>query len=167
MTTVNKQYTSILMSLDFFQHPPCTDPFSVRPTSQAPPVASKPFSLRCVGPQGPASITWLKNKRQMLASERVNFSPDNTTVTFSPLLREDGGVYQCLVLESGNRTVYDNTLVEGETPVLSVGYLMQVNCEYTRVMKIIMHFAFKKVEIENVKKLQNLILQLNKQDILF
>ncbi|KAA8579990.1 hypothetical protein FQN60_005525, partial [Etheostoma spectabile] len=35
------------------------------------------------------SITWLKNKQPMAASERVLFSPDNTTVTFSPLLQAD------------------------------------------------------------------------------
>lgn len=43
-----------------------------------------------------------------------------------------------MVLEGGNRTLYYDTLavVEGGTPILSVGYLMQVNCEYIRVMKI-------------------------------
>ncbi|XP_075932331.1 cell adhesion molecule CEACAM5-like [Anarhichas minor] len=107
-----------------------TDPFSVRPTSQAPPVAGKPFSLQCLGPQQPADISWLKNQRQMPAYERVHFSPDNTTVTFSFLLREDDGLYQCLVVEGENRTIHDNTLVAivvGGTPTLSVGYLMQVN----------------------------------------
>lgn len=110
----------------------------MRPTTQALPIAGKPFSLQCVGPESPASITWFKNKRQMLTFERVVLSSDNTTMTFSPLLQGDGGVYQCLVLEDGNRTLYYNTLVavEDGTPILSVGYLMQVNCEYTRLMKI-------------------------------
>ncbi|KAL7371074.1 hypothetical protein ABVT39_018129 [Epinephelus coioides] len=105
------------------------DPFSVRPTSQALPVAGKPFSLQCVGPLDPASITWLKNERQIPASKRVHFSPDNTTITFSSLLPEDGGLYQCLVVEFGNHTVYYNKLlgVKGGTPILSVGYLMEVN----------------------------------------
>nr|XP_040028917.1 hemicentin-2-like [Gasterosteus aculeatus aculeatus] len=107
-----------------------TDPFSVRASSQAPPVAGRPFALLCEGPQEPDSITWLKNKNQMLASERVQFSPDNTTITFSFLVREDDGLYQCLVVEGENRTIHDNTLVvvvEGGVPNLSVGYLMEVN----------------------------------------
>lgn len=97
----------------------CTDPISVRPTSQALPVAGKSFSLQCVGSQNPASVTWLKNKHPMPASEGVHFSPDNTTMTFSPLLQTDDGLYQCVVAEGG-------------TPIQSVGYKMQVNCEYTQ-----------------------------------
>ncbi|XP_037315789.2 hemicentin-2-like [Pungitius pungitius] len=107
-----------------------TDPFSVRASSQAPPVAGRPFSLLCVGPQEPNSITWLKDQHQVLASDRVQFSPDNTTITFSFLSRDDDGLYQCLVVEGENRTIHDNTLVvvvEGGVPTLSVGYLMKVN----------------------------------------
>jgi len=99
------------------------DPFSVRPSSQAPPVEGEPFTLRCVGPQEPASITWLKNQLQMPnADEWVHFSPDNATITFGSLVREDGGLYRCVVVEG-----------EGGVPTRSVGYLMQVNCEYTGV----------------------------------
>lgn len=108
----------------------------MRASSQAPPVAGRPFALLCEGPQEPDSITWLKNQNQMLASERVQFSPDNTTIKFSFLVREDDGLYQCLVVEGENRTIHDNTLVvvvEGGVPNLSVGYLMEVNCEYTEV----------------------------------
>lgn len=108
----------------------------MRPAAQALPIAGEPFSLQCVGSQDAASITWLKNKRHILASERVYFSADNTTVIFRPLFRADGGVYQCLVVESGNSTLY-----EAGTPILSVGYLMQVNCECARVVKIIMYYA--------------------------
>ncbi|KAM8739921.1 cell adhesion molecule CEACAM5-like [Acanthopagrus schlegelii] len=106
------------------------DPFSVRPSSQAPPVAGEPFSLQCVGTQDPASITWLKNNQQILASERVHFSADNATVTFSPVLQADGGLYQCLVIEGGNQTLYYDSVEiveEGGAPILSVGYVMQVN----------------------------------------
>ncbi|XP_044042427.1 hemicentin-2-like [Siniperca chuatsi] len=90
------------------------DPISVHSTSQALPVAGKSFSLQCAGTQNPASITWLKNKRPMPANERVNFSPDDITMTFSPLLQEDGGLYQCVAAERG-------------TSIQSVGYNMQVN----------------------------------------
>uniref|UniRef100_A0A671YKY8 Carcinoembryonic antigen-related cell adhesion molecule 5-like n=1 Tax=Sparus aurata TaxID=8175 RepID=A0A671YKY8_SPAAU len=105
------------------------NPFSVRPSSPAPPVAGEPFSLQCVGTQDPASISWLKNNQQILASERVHFSADNATVTFSPVLQADSGSYQCLVVEGGNQTLYYNSLeiVEGGAPILSVGYVMQVN----------------------------------------
>lgn len=110
----------------------------MHPTTQALPIVGKPFSLRCAGFWSPASITWLKNKRQMLISKRVVLSSDNATLTFSRLLKGDRGVYQCLVQEGRNRSFHYDTLavVEGGTPILSVGYLMQVNCEYTRVMKI-------------------------------
>ncbi|XP_022605296.1 hemicentin-1-like isoform X1 [Seriola dumerili] len=103
------------------------DPFSVRPTSQGLPVAGESFSLQCAGSQNPASITWLKNKHPVLASERVRFSPDNTTMSFSPLLRADGGLYQCLVLEDGNHDHNNKSRQESRTPILSVGYLMHVN----------------------------------------
>ncbi|XP_034719375.1 hemicentin-2-like isoform X2 [Etheostoma cragini] len=103
------------------------DPFSVRPGSQALPVAGGPFSLQCVGPQDPASITWFKNEWQMTVSNRVHFSPDNTTMTFTSLLREDDGVYKCLVVETGNLTTNPLVALEGGTPILSFGYLMQVN----------------------------------------
>ncbi|KAF1372512.1 hypothetical protein PFLUV_G00266250 [Perca fluviatilis] len=102
------------------------DPFSVRPSSQALPVAGEPFSLQCVGPQDPASISWLKNGRQMPVSDVVHFSPDNATITFSSLLRDDEGVYKCLVVETGNLTTNPLVAVVGGTPILSFGYLMQV-----------------------------------------
>ncbi|KAF3704952.1 Carcinoembryonic antigen-related cell adhesion molecule 20 Precursor [Channa argus] len=90
------------------------DPFSVVPTSQALPVAGKLFSLECTGSQNPASITWLKDNEPISASKRVHFSPDHITMTFSPLLQKDGGLYQCVVAEGG-------------TPIPSVPYQMQVN----------------------------------------
>ncbi|XP_067437255.1 carcinoembryonic antigen-related cell adhesion molecule 1-like [Thunnus thynnus] len=88
------------------------DPISVRPTSL--PVAGEPLSLQCLGSQNPTSITWLKNKHPMPAYERVRFSADNITMTFSPLLQADDGLYQCVV-------------AEGAAAILSVGYKMQVN----------------------------------------
>ena len=57
----------------------------------------------------------------MPASERVHFSRDNTTITFSPLLQADDGLYQCVVAQGG-------------PSIQSVGYQMQVNCKYTRVI---------------------------------
>lgn len=83
----------------------------------------------------------------MAASEQVHFSPDNNSVNFSPLLREDGGLYQCLVLEGGNSSKLVSR--ESGTPIQSVGYLLQVNCEYTRVMKFtlhIVHFQYSEVD---------------------
>lgn len=82
-------------------------------------MAGKSFSLQCDGSQNPASITWLKNKQPMPASDRVHFTPDNVTMTFGPLLQADDGLYQCVVAEGG-------PLIQ------SVGYKMQVNCEYTQ-----------------------------------
>lgn len=91
------------------------------PASQAQPVSGKSFSLQCVGSQNPASITWLKDEGPMPASERVHFSPGNVTMTFSPVLQADDGLYQCVV-------------TEGQTPIQSIGYKMQVNCEYSMVI---------------------------------
>ncbi|KAG8005821.1 Mitogen-activated protein kinase 12, partial [Nibea albiflora] len=118
MNTLSNTTITVTMNITII------DPFEVHPSSQDLPVAGEPFSLQCVGQQDTASITWLKNKHPMAASERVHFSPDNTSVNFSPLLREDGGLYQCLVLEGGNSTL---VLHESGTPIWSVGYLLQVN----------------------------------------
>lgn len=60
---------------------------------------------------------WLKNKRLIPASLRVHFSPGNTTVTFTPVLQADEGLYQCVVAEEGGL-------------IQSVGYKMQVNCKH-------------------------------------
>ncbi|XP_022605298.1 carcinoembryonic antigen-related cell adhesion molecule 20-like isoform X2 [Seriola dumerili] len=119
--------TVTLLSSSSSLHLWVANPFSVRPTSQGLPVAGESFSLQCAGSQNPASITWLKNKHPVLASERVRFSPDNTTMSFSPLLRADGGLYQCLVLEDGNHDHNNKSRQESRTPILSVGYLMHVN----------------------------------------
>lgn len=107
----------------FYIHSLYTDPFSVSPTSQALPVAGKSFSLECVGSQNPVSITWLKNKEPVAASERVQFTPDNITVTFSPLLQTDDGLYLCVVAEGG-------------PPIQSVPYELKVICEYTKVITV-------------------------------
>ncbi|KAK2858801.1 hypothetical protein Q5P01_003421 [Channa striata] len=72
------------------------------------------FFLQCTGSQNPASITWLKDGEPISTSDRVHFSPDHITVTFSPLQQTDDGLYQCVVTEV-------------ETPVTSVPYKMQVN----------------------------------------
>ncbi|XP_055367919.1 hemicentin-1-like [Betta splendens] len=90
------------------------DPFSVRPTSQAVPMAGEAFSLECVGSQNPVSITWLRDKDPVATSQRVAFAPDNVTVTFSPLLPSDDGSYRCVVAEGG-------------APVQSVPYMLNVN----------------------------------------
>lgn len=95
----------------------CKDPISVQPTSQGLPVSGESFSLQCVGSQDPASIMWLKNKQLIPASQRVHFSAGNTTVTFTPVLQTDEGLYQCAVSEGGGL-------------IQSVGYKMQVNCKH-------------------------------------
>lgn len=115
----NMGYSSHHVWLTFlFEYSLRTDPFSVHPTSQAPPVAGNSFSLECVGSQNPASIIWLGNKQPVAASERVHFSPGNVTMTFSPLLQTDDGSYLCAVAEGG-------------APIQSVPYKLTVNCEYT------------------------------------
>lgn len=91
----------------------------MRPASEALPVSGEPFSLRCVGAQNPAGVTWQRNGRSMPTSERVRLSPDGITLTFSPLLQADGGSYQCVVSEGGG-------------PVQSEGYHLRVICEYER-----------------------------------
>lgn len=108
--TLQLSYSHLVCSL-------CKDPISVHPTSQGLPVSGKSFSLQCVGSQDPASITWLKNERPIPASQRVHYSPGNTTVTFTPVLQADEGLYRCVVAEGGGL-------------IQSVGYKMQVNCKH-------------------------------------
>nr|XP_046153146.1 hemicentin-1-like [Oncorhynchus gorbuscha] len=91
-----------------------TDPISVQPVSQDKPLAHQPFSLQCVGSQNPASILWLKNGLPVAVSGRVSLSPNNITMSFSPLLQSDGGLYQCIVSQGG-------------APIKGVGYQLNVN----------------------------------------
>ncbi|KAF7667559.1 hypothetical protein LDENG_00057230 [Lucifuga dentata] len=90
------------------------DPFSVRPASKALPVSGEPFSLLCVGAQSSASITWQKNNHSMPTSQRVHLSSDGLTLTFSPVLQADGGLYHCMVSE-------------GAAAIQSVGFNLEVN----------------------------------------
>ncbi|XP_029617176.1 hemicentin-1 [Salmo trutta] len=91
-----------------------TDPISVQPVSQNKPLAHQPFSLQCVGSQNPSSILWLKNGLPIAVSGRVSLSPNNITMSFSPLLQSDGGLYQCIVSQGG-------------APIKGVGYQLNVN----------------------------------------
>jgi hypothetical protein len=80
-------------------------------------MAGKTYSLQCIGSQNPASITWLQNSLPLPVSDRLVLSQDNTLLTFSPLMESDTGTYQCVI----NVDIGD---------VKSLGYRMQVNCEY-------------------------------------
>lgn len=109
----------LVLSVLFTSFPlPCLpDPISVQPVSQDKPLAHQPFSLQCVGSQNPASILWLKNGLPIAVSGRVSLSPNNITMSFSPLLQSDGGLYQCIVSQGG-------------APIKGFGYQLNVNCEY-------------------------------------
>jgi len=102
-----------------FVSPPPADPYAVRPASAALPAAGEVFSLRCVGAQNPASVTWMKSQRPLPAAGRARVTPGNETLTFSPLLQEDDGVYQCVVAGGAG------------PPIQSVGYIMKVICKYS------------------------------------
>ncbi|XP_023671066.2 cell adhesion molecule CEACAM1-like [Paramormyrops kingsleyae] len=78
---------------------PLTDPISVQPASVLPPTDDRPFSLNCIGAGPAASVQWLRNNHPVMLSDRVTLSTSNTTLSFSPVLRSDGGFYQCSVIE--------------------------------------------------------------------
>lgn len=113
--------TSVLFTS--FPLPCLPDPISVQPASQNKPLAHQPFSLQCVGSQNPASILWFKNGLPIAVSGRVSLSPNNITMSFSPLLQSDGGLYQCIVSQGG-------------APIKGVGYQLNVNCEYAEMNSI-------------------------------
>ena len=87
-------------------------------------MAGQTYSLQCVGTQNPASIAWLQNGLPLPVSDRLVLSQDNTLLTFSPLMESDTGTYKCVVnVEIG--------------AIKSLGYRIQVNCEYVKSFAVL------------------------------
>nr|XP_021322271.1 carcinoembryonic antigen-related cell adhesion molecule 5 isoform X1 [Danio rerio] len=60
------------------------------------PLVSKSLQLTC-NVNGPyINLYWLRNNNNFFPSNRITFSADNTTVTFSSLQTTDDGSYQCV-----------------------------------------------------------------------
>ncbi|KAG9331235.1 hypothetical protein JZ751_019710, partial [Albula glossodonta] len=91
-----------------------SDPISVSPVSPAPAIANQPYSLKCGGTKAQASIQWKMDYYPLIMTSRVSLSAHNTTLTFSPLLQSDGGLYQCVA-------------TEGQIVIQSPGYEVYVN----------------------------------------
>ncbi|XP_076008739.1 cell adhesion molecule CEACAM5-like [Genypterus blacodes] len=61
----------------------------------AQPIENKTFSLTCDTAGSVKSIYWMLDRSPLHSSSRLNFSMDNATLTFDPVLLSDNGYYQC------------------------------------------------------------------------
>ncbi|XP_061108157.1 carcinoembryonic antigen-related cell adhesion molecule 1 [Conger conger] len=82
------------------------------------PIDDKKFTLVCEINGQANSIQWLRDGRPLSADNRTVFSADNSSLTFTPVLRSDDGIYQCEAY---------NAVTNGTSP----GYQLLVNCEYS------------------------------------
>ncbi|KAJ8354747.1 hypothetical protein SKAU_G00223140 [Synaphobranchus kaupii] len=78
------------------------------------PVDDTPFTLVCKVNGQANYIQWLRDGLRMSADKRIVFSADNSSVTFTPVMRSDDGSYQCKAR---------NTVSNGTSP----GYQLLVN----------------------------------------
>ncbi|XP_067259855.1 carcinoembryonic antigen-related cell adhesion molecule 1 isoform X1 [Chanodichthys erythropterus] len=60
------------------------------------PLASQSLKLKCDVKGHYDTLHWLRNNQSFQPSDRVTFSADNTTVTFTYLKTADDGMYQCV-----------------------------------------------------------------------
>uniref|UniRef100_UPI003AACB362 hemicentin-1-like n=1 Tax=Centroberyx gerrardi TaxID=166262 RepID=UPI003AACB362 len=78
----------------------------------AQPILNHTFTLTCETAGGVESIYWMRDGWPLHADSRQNFSMDNATLTFDPVLLYDNGYYQCVAynplskLASRNFTVH-------------------------------------------------------------
>ncbi|XP_029928007.1 carcinoembryonic antigen-related cell adhesion molecule 1 [Myripristis murdjan] len=59
------------------------------------PIVNHTFTLTCQTAGSVESIHWMMDGLPLHADSRRNFSMDNTSLTFYPVLRSDNGYYQC------------------------------------------------------------------------
>lgn len=83
----------------------------------AQPVENKTFSLTCDTAGYVESIYWMVDHSPIHASSRFNFSMDNATLTFDPVLLSDDGYYQCKASNPFSTLTSEN-------------FTLQVICEY-------------------------------------
>ncbi|KAK5861854.1 hypothetical protein PBY51_017298 [Eleginops maclovinus] len=62
----------------------------------AQPIMNHTFTLTCESAGSVESVVWMYNWSPLYADNRRNFSMDNTTLTFDPVLNSDNGDYQCI-----------------------------------------------------------------------
>ncbi|KAK9514052.1 hypothetical protein VZT92_027541 [Zoarces viviparus] len=60
------------------------------------PIHSHTFTLTCATAGGVESITWMYGSYPLNANKTRNFSMDNATLTFDPVMRSDNGTYLCV-----------------------------------------------------------------------
>ncbi|XP_049336570.1 carcinoembryonic antigen-related cell adhesion molecule 20 isoform X1 [Astyanax mexicanus] len=63
-------------------------------------------NLTCVGNNMDLVLTveWMKNGRSLSPSDRIQFSPDNTSILIQPVNRTDSGVYECTLNKNSSAT---------------------------------------------------------------
>lgn len=61
-------------------------------------------NLTCVGNNMDLVLTveWMKNGLRLSPSNRIHFSPDNTSILIQPVIRTDSGVYECALSNNSN-----------------------------------------------------------------
>ncbi|KAG7469269.1 hypothetical protein MATL_G00127090 [Megalops atlanticus] len=88
-----------------------TNVLFVRPVSYEEPALSDPFSLTCAGAIQPSTILWYKDGEVMTVTAGTSLSADNSTLSFSALLPNHQGNYQCVLSANGRE-------------IVAVGYLL-------------------------------------------
>lgn len=73
-------------------------------------------NITCDGNGNITSVQWMKDNSPLNPSDRVIFSSDNKSVSIGPVIRSDGGEYQCTLANP----------VSHESAKLNV----IINCEY-------------------------------------
>ncbi|XP_057567342.1 carcinoembryonic antigen-related cell adhesion molecule 7-like isoform X2 [Hippopotamus amphibius kiboko] len=66
-----------------------------------------PAILTCITNDTGISIYWFFNGQNLVLTERMKLSPDNSTLTIHPVRREDAGDYQCEVSSPGSASKSD------------------------------------------------------------
>ncbi|KAF5897044.1 carcinoembryonic antigen-related cell adhesion molecule 1-like, partial [Clarias magur] len=100
-------------------------------------------NLTCTAKAGKADqMQWMKDGQPLSNNQRVMFSADKSTLTMSPVLKDDGGVYKCelknkISSDAGTYTlmVYygpENVAIKGSMQG-TVGQTLIINCSVASV----------------------------------
>ncbi len=96
------------------------------------PIENHNFTLTCKTAGDVESITWMYGWSPLYPDNTTNFSMDNATLTFDPVMKSDNGSYRC---------VASNPL----SSLTSESFVLDVFCEYSAI--------FQSVKKENSKKM--------------
>ncbi|KAG8009939.1 Hemicentin-1 [Nibea albiflora] len=86
----------------------------------AQPILNHTFTLTCETDGGVESISWKYNWSSLYASDTRNFSMDNTTLTFDPVMFSDNGPYQCVASNPLSHVASDIFMLDIFCPIVDV-----------------------------------------------